>query len=169
LLRWRSPPQQRVLRRRRVSSPAPSRDRPVMHWATCRSSARLPPCLQFSLAPTTRSGVGWDMTRGGRRWGITRGGMVLVMTRGGMVFSIDAVCRLSLCPPTGTWPLRSPPRPGRVGVACAQHIPRRIARHSTGATNSARLEYVDSTSRTSEIAYTPTISAQCRMSNLDEM
>jgi hypothetical protein len=44
-----------------------------------------------SPTPTTRSGVGWDMTRGGRRWGITRSGMVLGMTRGGMVFRIHAV------------------------------------------------------------------------------
>jgi hypothetical protein len=62
----------------------------------------------------------------------------------------DGTSRLTLCPPTRSRPLRSPPRPGRARVACAQRIPRRIARQSTEATNSARLEYVHSTAERAE-------------------
>ena len=38
------------------------------------------PCPDFFLAPTTRSGVGWDMTRDSQRWVITRSGRISAIT-----------------------------------------------------------------------------------------
>jgi len=74
-----------------VGSPAPAGgNRPtVKDRATRRSTPRLAPCLGFSPTPTTRSGVGRDITRGGRRWGITRSGGLLGMTRNTAGFSRD--------------------------------------------------------------------------------
>ena len=112
----------------------------VKDRATCRSTPRFAPCLGFSPTPTTRSGLGWDITRGGRRLGITRSGRLLGMTRNTAGFSLD----LPFCGLRNLLSLRTfgAPRRRRQHVHPGIPMPRtRVARPHTrrGATRRSPL------------------------------
>jgi hypothetical protein len=53
----------------------------------CRLTTHRSPCPDFFLAPTTRSGLAWDITRDSQRWVITRSGPISAITLEGTAFS----------------------------------------------------------------------------------